>query len=54
MAVDSYGLPFEFCITGGEVHDSKAAPALIDMLHNMAAYVNCLIGYLKDQQALDI
>ena len=32
MAVDSYGLPIEFHITGGEVHDSKAAPTLIDML----------------------
>jgi len=32
MAVDSYGLPIEFYITGGEVHDSKAAPTLIDML----------------------
>ena len=28
MAVDSYGLPIEFHITGGEVHDSKAAPTL--------------------------
>jgi hypothetical protein len=28
MAVDSYGLPIEFYITGGEVHDSKAAPTL--------------------------
>lgn len=26
MAVDSYGLLIEFYITGGEVHDSKAAP----------------------------
>ena len=32
MAVDSYGLPIEFYITGGEVHDSKAAPTLINML----------------------
>lgn len=32
MAVDSYGLPIEFYIAGGEVHDSKAAPTLIDML----------------------
>ena len=31
MAVDSYGLPIEFYITGGEVHDSKAAPTLIGM-----------------------
>jgi len=32
LAVDSYGLPIEFDITGGEVHDSKAAPGLIDKL----------------------
>jgi len=32
LAVDSYGLPIEFDITGGEVHDSKAAPELIDKL----------------------
>ncbi len=32
LAVDSYGLPIEFDITGGEVHDSKAAPPLIDKL----------------------
>lgn len=31
MTVDSYGLPIGFHITGGEVHDSKAAPTLIDM-----------------------
>ena len=32
LAVDSYGLPIEFIITGGEVHDSKAANELIDLL----------------------
>lgn len=32
MAVDSYGLPIEFILTGGEVHDSKAAPDLIASL----------------------
>ena len=34
MAVDSYGLPIEFHITGGQVHDSKAATTLIDILPN--------------------
>ncbi len=29
VAVDSYGLPIDFLLTGGEVHDSKAAPELI-------------------------
>ena len=32
LSVDSYGLPIEFIITGGEVHDSKAANELIDLL----------------------
>ena len=32
MAVDAYGLPIEFYLTGGEVHDSKAAPTLIARL----------------------
>jgi len=49
MAVDSYGLPIEFYITGGEVHDSKAAPTLIDMLPN-ADYIIADRGY--DSEAL--
>ncbi|AZG73535.1 IS5 family transposase [Shewanella livingstonensis] len=32
LAVDSFGLPIEFIVTGGEVHDSKAANALIELL----------------------
>ena len=32
MAVDAYVLPMEFDLTGGEVHDSKAAPELIARL----------------------
>ena len=32
MAVDAFGLPIEFDLTGGEVHDSKAAPELIARL----------------------
>ena len=32
LAVDSYGLPIDFLLTGGEVHDSKAAPELIARL----------------------
>ena len=49
MAVDSYGLPIELYITGGEVHDSKAAPTLIDMLPS-ADYVIADRGY--DSEAL--
>jgi hypothetical protein len=29
LAVDSYGLPIEFIITGGDVHDGKATNELI-------------------------
>ena len=32
LAVDSYGLPIDFLLTGGEVHDSRAAPELITRL----------------------
>jgi transposase len=32
MVVDACGFPIEFDLTGGEVHDCKAAPALIDKL----------------------
>lgn len=32
MAVDSYGLPIDFDLTGGEVHDCKAAPVLLAKL----------------------
>ena len=32
MAVDSSGNPIEFKITGGEVHDAKTAPYLIQLL----------------------
>lgn len=49
MAVDSYDLLVEFYITGGEVHDSKAAPTLMDMLPN-ADYIIADRGY--DSEAL--
>jgi IS5 family transposase len=49
MAVDSYGLPIEFYITSGEVHDSKAAPILIDMLPS-SDYIIADRGY--DNEAL--
>jgi transposase len=32
MAVDSFGLPLEFTLTGGEVHDSKEATNLIKII----------------------
>ena len=32
MAVDACGLPIQFSVTGGEVHDCKEAPALVAKL----------------------
>ena len=32
MAVDSFGLPINFIITGGQVHDCKAAPEFVASL----------------------
>ncbi len=44
MAVDSYELPIEFQLTGGEVHDAKGAPELILKLPR-SAYVIADKGY---------
>jgi hypothetical protein len=49
MAVDSYGLPIEFYITGGEVHDNKTPLTLIVMLLN-ADYIIADRSY--DSEAL--
>lgn len=35
LAVDSYGLPIEFIITGGDVHDSKVANELIELFRRV-------------------
>ena len=39
LAVDSYGLPIEFTVTGGEIHDSTAASELIEPLPPAKAMV---------------
>ena len=39
LAVDAYGLPIEFVITGGEVNDCTAAPELIAKLPHAEAIV---------------
>ena len=39
LAVDGYGLPVEFEITGGEVNDCPAAPDLIARLPDAKAIV---------------
>jgi transposase len=52
MAVDACGFPIEFQLTGGEVHDAKAAPALIGTLPT-AEYTVADKGYdsedIRDQ-----
>lgn len=49
MAVDAFGLPVSFMITGGQVHDCKVAPALIEALPR-SEYVIADKGY--DSEAL--
>lgn len=44
MAADAYGLPIEFEITGGEVHDCRIAPTLIKNLP-MSDFVIADKGY---------
>ncbi len=44
MAVDACGLPINFLLTGGEVHDCKEAPQLVAELLN-ADYVVVDKGY---------
>jgi transposase len=48
MAVDGYGLPIEFYITGGQVHDCKAAPELLSKLP-VSEYVIADKGYDSEQ-----
>lgn len=47
MAADAYGLPIEFMITGGEVHDCKVAPEFIAQLP-FANYTIADKGYDKE------
>jgi transposase len=49
MAADAYGLPIDFIITGGELHDCKAAPEFIAQLP-CASYTIADKGY--DSEAL--
>lgn len=48
MVVDAYGLPIEFELTGGEVHDCKAAPALIEQSPN-SDYIIADKGYDSEE-----
>ena len=61
MAVDAYGLPIEFELTGGEVHDCKAAPEFIGKLP-VSTYTIADKGYdsedlrqlIKNRQSIPI
>ena len=48
LAVDSYGLPIDFILTGGQVHDSKATSEFIAQLPN-ADYTIADKGYDKEE-----
>ena len=48
MAVDAFGLPIDFEITGGEVHDCKAAPAFIEELPS-SDYIIADKGYDSEE-----
>lgn len=39
MCADAHGNPVNFEITGGQVHDSKVAPQLIDLLDNAEHFI---------------
>lgn len=48
MAVDAFGFPIAFQLTGGEVHDAKAAPELIKNLP-IATYTIADKGYDSEE-----
>jgi len=48
MAVDAHGLPIDFEITGGEVHDCKVAPEFIAKLPS-ADYMIADKGYDSEE-----
>lgn len=48
MAVDGFGLPLDFIITGGQVHDPKIAPDLVSILP-LSEYVIAYKGYDKEE-----
>ena len=48
MAVDAFGFPISFQLTGGEVHDAKAAPDLIKCLP-IATYTIADKGYDSEE-----
>nr|VFJ95967.1 MAG: Transposase [Candidatus Kentron sp. H] len=48
MCADAFGLPIDFELTGGEVHDVKAAPEFIDRLPT-GGYVIADKGYDSEE-----
>jgi len=53
LAVDAYGLPIAFTLTGGEVHDCKEAPKRVANLPS-SDYVIADKGYDSDQLRVQI
>jgi transposase len=49
MAADAHGNPIDFTVTGGEVHDAKAAPELINKI-GLAQHIIADKGY--DSEAI--
>lgn len=39
LAVDAFGLPIEFELTGGQVHDVKVAPTIVDALPQLENFI---------------
>ena len=39
MACDAHGNPIDFEVTGGEVHDAKAAPQVISKIENATNFI---------------
>lgn len=48
MATDACGNPINFEITGGEVHDVKVAPALVEMTEKASGHFMADKGYDSD------
>ncbi|WP_415878256.1 IS5 family transposase [Methylomonas sp. TEB] len=53
MAVDACGLPIQFSVTGGEVHDCKEAPELVAKLP-LASYMIADKGYDSEPLRIQI
>jgi transposase len=53
LAVDAFGLPIEFELTGGQVHDVKTAPTMVEMLPDLENFIADK-GYDSDELRMKI